>query len=61
MKIRILGPAHPYRGGIAKFDEVLAAAFGREGHDVKIINFTLQYPSFLFPGRTQYSRMAAPD
>lgn len=61
MKIRILGPAHPYRGGIAKFDEVLAAAFGREGHDVKIINFTLQYPSFLFPGRTQYTRKAAPE
>lgn len=61
MKIRILGPAHPYRGGIAKFDEVLAAAFGREGHEVKIINFTLQYPSFLFPGRTQYTRMAAPE
>lgn len=61
MKIRILGPAHPYRGGIAKFDEVLAAAFGREGHDVKIINFTLQYPSFLFPGRTQYTRMAPPE
>ncbi len=61
MKIRILGPAHPYRGGIAKFDEVLAAAFGREGHEVKIINFTLQYPSFLFPGRTQYTRMAPPE
>lgn len=61
MKIRILGPAHPYRGGIAKFDEVLAATFAREGHDVKIINFTLQYPSFLFPGETQYTRMAAPE
>lgn len=61
MKIRILGPAHPYRGGIAKFDEVLADVFGRQGHDVKIINFTLQYPSFLFPGRTQYTRMAPPQ
>lgn len=61
MKIRILGPAHPYRGGIAKFDEVLAASFADEGHDVKIVNFTLQYPSFLFPGRTQYTRMAAPE
>ncbi len=61
MKIRILGPAHPYRGGIAQFDEVLAAAFGREGHDVKIVSFTLQYPSFLFPGRTQYTRMEAPE
>ena len=61
MKIRILGPAHPYRGGIAKFNEVLAASFGREGHDVKIVSFTLQYPAFLFPGRTQYTRMAAPE
>lgn len=61
MKIRILGPAHPYRGGIAKFNEVLAASFAAEGHDVKIVNFTLQYPSFLFPGRTQYTRMAAPE
>lgn len=61
MKIRILGPAHPYRGGIAKFDETLASAFAREGHDVKIVNFTLQYPSFLFPGETQYTRMAAPE
>lgn len=61
MKIRILGPAHPYRGGIAKFDEVLAAAFAREGHDVRIINFTRQYPSFLFPGRTQYTQVAPPE
>lgn len=61
MKIRILGPAHPYRGGIAKFNEVLAASFAGQGHDVKIVNFTLQYPSFLFPGRTQYTRMAAPE
>lgn len=61
MKIRILGPAHPYRGGIAKFDEVLAAAFAREGHEVKIVNFTRQYPSFLFPGRTQYTQVAAPE
>lgn len=61
MKIRILGPAHPYRGGIAKSGEVLAATFVREGHDVKIVNFTLQYPSFLFPGRTQYTRMSPPQ
>ncbi len=61
MKIRILGPAHPYRGGIAKFDEVLASAFVREGHDVKIVNFTRQYPSFLFPGRTQYTEAPRPE
>ncbi|MCH5305572.1 MAG: glycosyltransferase [Rikenella sp.] len=61
MKIHILGPAHPYRGGIAKFDEVLASAFGRDGHEVKIVSFTRQYPSFLFPGRTQYTQVAPPE
>lgn len=60
MKIYILGPANPYRGGIAKFDEVLADNFSKEGHEVKIINFTLQYPSFLFPGQTQYTRVPPP-
>lgn len=60
MKICILGPAHPYRGGIAKFNEVLAAALQEEGHEVKIVNFTMQYPSFLFPGKTQFTRVEAP-
>lgn len=60
MKIVIIGPAHPYRGGIAKFNEVLAENFVKEGHTVEIANFTLQYPSFLFPGKTQYTDAAAP-
>lgn len=60
MKIIIIGPAHPYRGGIAKFNEVLAENFSRAGNDVLILNFTMQYPSFLFPGKTQYTDTAAP-
>lgn len=60
MKIYIVGPAHPYRGGIAQFNEVLAQTLINQGHQVKIINFTLQYPSMLFPGQTQYTRAAAP-
>lgn len=61
MRIYILGPAHPYRGGIAKFDEVLAASLQGEGHEVRLVNFTLQYPSFLFPGKTQYTDAPAPE
>lgn len=60
MLIYILGPAHPYRGGIAKFNEVLAEHLQQAGHRVKIVSFTLQYPSFLFPGQTQFTRAAAP-
>lgn len=61
MKIVIVGPAHPYRGGIAKFNETLALRMISAGHDVSIISFSLQYPSFLFPGKTQYTSDVAPD
>jgi glycosyltransferase involved in cell wall biosynthesis len=55
MKIVILGTAWPYRGGIADFNNRLAQEFISEGNQVKIFTFTLQYPSFLFPGKTQFS------
>ena len=61
MKVIILGTAYPYRGGLTAFNERLAKAYIMQGHDVEIYTFTLQYPSFLFPGRTQYSTEAAPD
>ena len=54
-KIVILGTAYPYRGGIAAFNERLARQFQAEGHEVSIITFSLQYPNFLFPGKTQYT------
>ena len=61
MKIAILGTAWPYRGGIAAFNERLAKEFISEGHQVDLITFTLQYPSFLFPGKTQYTDSPAPE
>lgn len=59
-KIVILGTAYPYRGGIAAFNERLARQFQAEGREVTIITFTLQYPDFLFPGKTQYTAEPAP-
>lgn len=61
MQVVILGTAWPYRGGLAAFNERLAKQFVQEGHEVKVITFTLQYPSFLFPGKTQYSQESAPE
>jgi len=55
MKITILGPAHPYRGGIAALNERLAKQLLNEGHQVNIVSFTVQYPRVLFPGKTQFS------
>ncbi|MFN8279338.1 MAG: glycosyltransferase [Saprospiraceae bacterium] len=60
-KVVILGPAHPLRGGLASFDERLAKAFISKGHECSIYTFSLQYPSFLFPGTTQYSSEPAPQ
>ena len=55
MKIVLLGTAYPYRGGLANFNEQLAAECHAQGDDVRIYNFSLQYPDFLFPGTSQFS------
>lgn len=52
-KIIVLGPAHPFRGGLSAIMETLARTFARRGAEVRIETFTVQYPSFLFPGRSQ--------
>ena len=57
----IIGPAHPLRGGLATFDQRLARAFLHEDFHCEIYSFSLQYPSFLFPGTTQYSTDPAPE
>ena len=59
--IKIIGPAFPYRGGIATTNERLAQEFASMGFEVDIETFTLQYPSFLFPGKTQYNEKEAPQ
>lgn len=60
MHIIIVGPAYPYRGGLAAYSERLAREYISQGHQVEIITFTLQYPSFLFPGKTQFSSEPTP-
>jgi len=59
--IKIIGPAYPYRGGIATFNERLALEFAGMGIDIDIETFIIQYPSFLFPGKTQYNDKPAPE
>ncbi len=60
-KVIIIGPAHPLRGGLATFNQRLAKEFIQQGYDCSIYSFSLQYPSFLFPGKTQYSDEPAPE
>jgi D-inositol-3-phosphate glycosyltransferase len=55
-KVIIIGSAYPLRGGgISTFNERLAEEFLIDGWDTAIFTFSLQYPLFLFPGKTQYS------
>lgn len=61
-KVVIIGSAYPLRGGgITTFNERLAKAFQDNGDRVVIYTFSLQYPSFLFPGTTQFSKEAPPE
>ncbi len=60
-KVILLSPAHPLRGGIAASSERLAREWQAQGANVKIYSFSLQYPSLLFPGKTQYTGDPAPE
>ncbi|MFN5237957.1 MAG: glycosyltransferase [Bacteroidota bacterium] len=54
-KIVIVSPAHPLRGGIAASTERLAVELQKKGLSVVIYSYSLQYPGFLFPGKTQFT------
>jgi glycosyltransferase involved in cell wall biosynthesis len=54
MKIIIVSPVRPFRGGIAQSSEILSKKLKEKDNEVKIINFRRQYPNFLFPGKSQY-------
>ena len=52
MRISLIGPVYPYRGGIAHFTTLLAKKLIEDCHDVQIISFKKQYPSWLYPGNS---------
>lgn len=56
-KIIIIGPAYPYRGGNSLFVSHVYDAL-KENFDVKVFNYSLLYPSILFPGKTQFDESA---
>lgn len=52
-RIGLLGPLHPWRGGLAQYLQLLGEAL--ESHaEVRAVTFTRQYPDFLFPGTSQF-------
>lgn len=61
MKVLIVGPGFPLRGGIANFNLALARAFIQLGYACEIVSFSLQYPKILFPGKTQFESGQIPE
>ncbi len=51
MKICLIGPTHPFRGGISHYTTLLFRHL-RKRHDTLFVSFIRQYPNWLFPGRT---------
>ena len=59
MKLALLGPAPPFRGGIVTYLGMLARVLRARGHEVFWASFRRQYPKFLFPGTEQTGETAA--
>lgn len=53
MKIALLTPFYPYRGGIAQFSDRLYQELTKED-EVKVFSYSTLYPKLLFPGQSQY-------
>ncbi len=52
MRIVVVGPTYPFRGGIAHYTTLLVRSLREAGHDVRFYSFVRQYPRWLFPGKT---------
>jgi glycosyltransferase involved in cell wall biosynthesis len=59
VKVGLLGPAHPLRGGISQYLALLAGELART-HEVHYLSLIRQYPSFLFPGQSQVDPSESP-
>lgn len=59
MRVALVGPFHPWRGGIAQYLGLLGEALSVRA-EVRGVTFTRQYPEFLFPGSSQRDPSAAP-
>ena len=56
----LIGPAYPYRGGIADSQNEFARSLTDLGKKVKLFTFKKLYPNFLFPGKSQFTKNIKP-
>jgi glycosyltransferase involved in cell wall biosynthesis len=60
VRICVVGPTYPYRGGIAHYTTLLVKHLRDAGHWAQLYSFTRQYPTWLFPGKTDKDPSATP-
>jgi glycosyltransferase involved in cell wall biosynthesis len=60
VRLLVLGPGHPFRGGIARTTTDLAAVLGRRGHEIVFLTPTRQYPNWIYPGGADRDPAACP-
>jgi glycosyltransferase involved in cell wall biosynthesis len=60
MRIALVGPVYPYRGGIAHFNSHLAHYLHKNGHEVRVFSFKRQYPDWLYPGESDRDTSTSP-
>ena len=60
MRVAVVGPTHPFKGGVAAHTTELARRLSLAGHDTELVSWSRLYPSLLYPGR-QVVPAGAPD
>ncbi|WP_068259139.1 glycosyltransferase family 4 protein [Janibacter limosus] len=61
LKIAVVGPTHPYKGGVASHTTTLAHELEAAGHDVTLVSWSHLYPSFFYPGEQSVPSSGDPD
>ncbi|MDN5716631.1 MAG: glycosyltransferase family 4 protein [Janibacter sp.] len=61
LKIAVVGPTHPYKGGVASHTTTLAHELDAAGHEVTLVSWSHLYPSFFYPGEQSVPSSGDPD
>ena len=61
LKIAVVGPTHPHKGGVAAHTTTLAHELDRAGHEVTLVSWSHLYPSLFYPGEQSVPSGGAPD
>ena len=52
LKLAVIGPVYPYRGGISHYTSMLSRSLMESDHETYVISFKRQYPAWLYPGKS---------